>query len=229
MQAQADHETAYRQLLIQGVLALLLPTEDLENECLTSLVGQIVSELIVGNLVVNKLSEPWLLMEICIMLTRLAKGAPQSTSPVTPEQGNLSNSNPSKIQQTKGRKGLALHHHFWSLVQWGFLAVNSIRLFINLVVLSWSLRPRSTTLFVEKPNVTDQHSQGKPFKPLTSSISRHAPVRAPIAEFKVWTFVANLLEMDARMPWLVGAISMVQWTSTRGLGRIAGYDGVVDR
>ncbi|KAM3442988.1 hypothetical protein MY4824_000693 [Beauveria thailandica] len=43
---QQENESAYRQLLVQAVLAILLPTEDLENPCLTAIVGQIFSELI---------------------------------------------------------------------------------------------------------------------------------------------------------------------------------------
>ncbi|RFU35792.1 hypothetical protein B7463_g619, partial [Scytalidium lignicola] len=60
---QAENEAAYRQLLVQGVLAILLPTEDLENECLTSLVSQILSEMILGGGIGGKASEPWLLWE----------------------------------------------------------------------------------------------------------------------------------------------------------------------
>ncbi|KAM3453501.1 hypothetical protein MY3296_003732 [Beauveria thailandica] len=64
---QQENESAYRQLLVQAVLAILLPTEDLENPCLTAIVGQIFSELIVGNIVAGKASQPWLLYEsICI-------------------------------------------------------------------------------------------------------------------------------------------------------------------
>ncbi|KAK8146981.1 translational activator for mitochondrial COX1 [Beauveria asiatica] len=64
---QQENESAYRQLLVQAVLAILLPTEDLENPCLTAIVGQIFSELIVGNILAGKASQPWLLYEsICI-------------------------------------------------------------------------------------------------------------------------------------------------------------------
>ncbi|TLS26914.1 hypothetical protein PpBr36_05223 [Pyricularia pennisetigena] len=58
----AENEAAYRHLLVQGVLAVLLPTEDLENPCLTALVGQIISELIIGGVVAKKASEPWMLL-----------------------------------------------------------------------------------------------------------------------------------------------------------------------
>ena len=60
---QKENEAAYRQLLVHGVLAVLLPTEDLENSCLTALVGQIFSEMIIGNGIGGKASEPWLLWE----------------------------------------------------------------------------------------------------------------------------------------------------------------------
>ncbi|TQS32233.1 hypothetical protein Golomagni_07458, partial [Golovinomyces magnicellulatus] len=64
---QLKNEAEYRQLLVQAILAILLPTEDLENPCLTSLVEQIFSELIIGNNIANKASQPWLLYEcICI-------------------------------------------------------------------------------------------------------------------------------------------------------------------
>src|SRR5216117_635801 len=38
---QQKNEAAYRRLLVQGVLAVLLPTEDLENGCLRTLVREI--------------------------------------------------------------------------------------------------------------------------------------------------------------------------------------------
>ncbi|KOS18322.1 PXA domain protein 1 [Escovopsis weberi] len=55
---QDENETAYRQLLVQAVLAILLPTEDLENPYLTAIVSQILSELIIGNTVAKKASQP---------------------------------------------------------------------------------------------------------------------------------------------------------------------------
>lgn len=210
----------------------MLPTEDLENECLTSLVGQIFSELIIGNLVSNKLSEPWLLLEIFIMLTRLTKGASQSTDHSTAlaqSESDKPDSTAPKVRPVKASVGSSMHQLFWSMVQWGFLVINAVRLVINILVLSRSLPPRSAPFFVKRQNVTDHHNDGQSFKPLTASASKLEPVKAPIADFKIWSCIGNLLEMDARMPWLNGAISMLQWCSTRGPGRVAGYDGVIDR
>ncbi|KAI9864950.1 MAG: hypothetical protein M1830_006072, partial [Pleopsidium flavum] len=44
-----QNEAAYCQLLVQGVLAVLLPPEDLENACLRTLVTDILGELILRN------------------------------------------------------------------------------------------------------------------------------------------------------------------------------------
>ncbi|EDO04496.1 hypothetical protein SS1G_06979 [Sclerotinia sclerotiorum 1980 UF-70] len=63
IKGQSNNEAAYRQLIINGLLAVLLPTEDLENDCLTSLVSQIFSEMILGNGIGGKACEPWLLWE----------------------------------------------------------------------------------------------------------------------------------------------------------------------
>ncbi|ETS85758.1 hypothetical protein PFICI_03783 [Pestalotiopsis fici W106-1] len=231
VQAQADNEAAYRQLLVQGVLALLLPTEDLENECLTSLVGQIFSELIIGNLVAKKLSEPWLLLEIFIMLTRLAKGGPQP--PESPDQLAPTTFEDEPIEDgtlpMKSASRSSPSEWFWSLVQLGFLVVNIIRLLASTWVLSRSLPPRTETLFVQKPVSTDQQKSEKSYNPISSHPLQAGPTRVPIAEFKLWPCVANLLEMDARMPWLGGAFSMMQWSATKGPGQFAGYNGVLDR
>ncbi|XP_044724281.1 PXA domain-containing protein [Hirsutella rhossiliensis] len=68
---QRENEAAYRQLLVQAVLAVLLPTEDLENPCLTALVGQIFSELIIAGVLVNKAAQPWLVFEAFTVLSSI--------------------------------------------------------------------------------------------------------------------------------------------------------------
>jgi hypothetical protein len=51
-------------LLAQNVLAVLLPTEDLQNDCLRALVEQILAEMVVGNIIGNRLCENWALWEL---------------------------------------------------------------------------------------------------------------------------------------------------------------------
>lgn len=216
---------------------MLLPTEDLENECLTSLVGQIFSELIIGNLVANKVSQPWLLWEILIILTRLVAKNRTATPPFAasrqdgPTESHSQGYSPesSRNRPTTGRKSWSFQRIFWSIVQWAFLAVNSIRLIISTMVLSRTLPPRPTPISVRIPESTGHYDGEKPYIPPTDLAAQPAPVKVAIIDFNIWPCVANLLELDVRMPWLGGALSMMQWGATRGPGRVAGYNGIIDR
>jgi mitochondrial splicing suppressor protein 51 len=225
---------AYRQLLVQGVLALLIPTEDLENECLTSLVGQIFSELIIGNLVANKVSEPWLLYEIIIILTRLAQKDRKETASST--HGTRSPGNDREWHSTsnrskRSRSTSSIHRIFWSFVQWGFLAVSSIRLMVITLMLSRTIPPRPTHLFsVRKTEeATGQYDSEKSQDPSGLAQTQDVPSSVPIVSFNIWSCVRNLLEVEVRMPWLSSAMLMMQWVGIAGPGRIARYDGTIDR
>ncbi|RYP50453.1 hypothetical protein DL768_004045 [Monosporascus sp. mg162] len=230
IRAQAENEMTYRQLLAQGLLAILLPTEDLENPCLTALVGEILSELVIGNLVANKISEPWLIWEGLIILTRLAHkgGAVEPSSLPTPRMESPSGPGRSSVSQASTRRSWSLHRLFWSVVQWGFLAVHSIRFVIGAVMLSRSLPPRSKSV-AHHIGWNDHSHTEKPYDPPTSLETQGGSVKIPIAEFYIWSCVAGLLELDVRMPWLTGALSMAQWAAMRGPGRLAGLNGGLDR
>jgi mitochondrial splicing suppressor protein 51 len=231
VQIQAGNEAAYRQLLVQGVLALLLPADDLENECLTSLVGQIFSELIIGNLIANKLSEPWMLLEIFIILTRLAKRDPQS--PGTPaaksDKPDIHHDQESLKESPRRSPGRSITRLFWAVVQWGFLLVSAIRLIAGTIVMSRSLPPRGTPLQGQELKLSKSTGHYDGEKPSKTTARVQTLTRVPIVDFKLWPCVANLLEVDARMPWLGSALSMMQWGAMTGPGNIAGYDGAFDR
>ncbi|KAK8124640.1 uncharacterized protein PG998_000399 [Apiospora kogelbergensis] len=230
LQSQADNETAYRQLLVQGVLALLLPTEDLENECLTSLVGQVFSELILGNLFINKLSEPWMLWEILIILTRLAdQGNSSGTTGSKRSDSTTGNSGPAMDLAPKRPWGSSISTAFWSLIQWGFLAVSLIRSFITTIAQSRSLPPRPPPTAVRTLGSKNHVDDQKQYDSLAGYHFPETPVKVPIAQFSLWSCLANLLEMDVRMPWLGATLSLLQWGAVRGPGTVAGYDGFIDR
>ncbi|KAI1106315.1 PXA domain-containing protein [Jackrogersella minutella] len=232
-QVQANNESAYRQLLVQGVLALLLPTEDLENECLTALVGQLFSELVIGNLIVNKLSEPWLIWEGLIMLTRLVRSKGTKGTVKASEPGNIAprinlKAGSGMAPPTTSHNSLRVQTAFWTVIQWGFILVNSIRLMISTIMLSRALPPRTAPSFIHQAKPTSPSDREESYHPPTASTPSQ-PVKTPIVDFKTWSCVGNLLEIDARMPWMIGALSMIQWGALRGPGNLAGFDGMIDR
>ncbi len=219
---QAENEAAYRQLLVQGVLALLLPTEDLENDCLTALVGQIFSELIIGNVVANRLAEPWLIWEGLIILSGLIRrraGDPSAQSSPRPSPN---------IQPTNAKRSFSIHGLFLTLLQWCFLAANLIRLTVTTVVSSRSIPPR-TRYGSHADEMTRQKTGSLTTDPAGLLDTHVEPVKVPVLAFRIWSAISNLIEMDQRMPWLGGTLSFLQWIAMTGPGRIADVDGVLDR
>jgi hypothetical protein len=200
---------------------------------LTSLVGQIFSELIIGNLVANKISEPWLLLEMFIILARVADrrstpDAPGPSSFQTPGEGDHGQGATVPLP-ARSRTWLSIQQVFWSFIQWGFLAVTSIRLFIATVILSRSLPPRTAPVSVPKLDSTSHYDSEKSYSPPPDAEAQPVSVKVPIVDFSLWHCVANLLEMDVRMPWLTAALSLLQWGAMKGPGRFAGYNGIIDR
>lgn len=215
---QAENELAYRQLLVQGVLAVLLPTEDLENECLTSLVGQILSELIIGGVVVKKASEPWM---IWTGLTILADVLGRKTN----EPRKLDRRR--KRATARGAGGISVPGLLWPFVHYVFAFTTLIRLLITTVVRSRSLPPRDRVLLTKD----DASYFDIGFGASDSSSIQLPPnaTKTPILAFDIWPTISNLLGMDRRMPWLLGGLSMVQWLAIAGPGSVAGFNGIVDR
>ncbi|KAI1752921.1 PXA domain-containing protein [Xylaria castorea] len=233
IQAQADNESAYRQLLVHGVLAVLLPTEDLENECLTSLVGQILSELVIGNLVAGKLSEPWLIWELLIMVTRLIRKKNNSDDPdILPDKTTkASDLNGIYSPAAKSTWPRSLQQIFWSFVNWVFLAAGVIRLIISIVALSQSLPPRphqDAVCVVEATDYQQKKSQSLP-PDADPAAAWTQPARIPVIEFHIWRCIGDILEVEARMPWLQATLSMMQWIALRSPGRVGALDGMLDR
>lgn len=217
---QAENEVAYRQLLVQGVLAVLLPTEDLENECLTSLVGQILSELIIGGVVVKKASEPWM---IWTGLTILADVMGRRR-----DDARRQNKKPPKGGSASGPRSLSLTGLLWSFLHYIFAFTALTRALVTTVAMSRTLPPRGQPLSAKKDDPTLHDDGFGPANPDAIPLAAN-PFETPILAFNIWPTISTLIDMDRRMPWLVGSLSMVQWLAIRGPGNVAGFNGVVDR
>lgn len=216
---QEENEFAYRQLLVQGVLAVLLPTEDLENECLTSLVGQILSELIIGGVVVKKASEPWLIWTgLTILAGVLGRKRRDASRLNTRRKGG----------PPSGQEGLSLSGFLWSLIHYIFAFTAFIRLFVTTVAMSRTLPPRAQPFSIHKDE-RSPHKDGFGATNTDTTSLASDPVQTPVLGFAIWPMLSNLMKIDRHMPWLLGSLSMVQWLAVRGPGNIAGFNGVVDR
>lgn len=213
---------AYRQLLVQGVLAVLLPTEDLENECLTSLVGEILSEMIIGGVIAKKVSEPWMIWTGLTILSDVLRR----------KQKESRRSRLARADSTgQGARGLSIPWLFWSSVHYVFAFITFVRVFVMTLATSRTLPSRAQVLPLSKAELT-RHNDGAvdtKTSAHSSAESSSEAAKTPVLAFSIWSTVSDWLEMDRRMPWLGGNLSMAQWLAIAGPGRVAGFDGVVDR
>ncbi|KAG9246388.1 PXA domain-containing protein [Calycina marina] len=237
VEQQAENEAAYRQLLVQGVMAVLLPTEDLESDCLTSLVGQIFSEMIIGNGIGGKASEPWLLWEGITKTAEVIQSKlPNSKAQVRLERSNsVSSDHAFDVISGSSTKGwrilLSAEKLFWLALQYAFFTFTTIRFIIITIATSSSLptrNPHDTKITgsasfqggLETPNYIRTKR--------TASISNPS-LKEPIIKMKIWSCVSSLLDVDTRMPWMSATISMSQWFALTGPGEVGNTDGMVDK
>jgi hypothetical protein len=235
---QEKHEQAWRHMLVQSVLAVLLPTEDLQNGPLRSLVEEIVAEMIVGNIISNRLCEPWALWDLIansIQAVQGNSGGPQSDATqiskryepsrdsAAPVQssirrlaqfGLLSGSpNSSEAQTTtvKRSQAAAISNVFWMAMSYGLVLFTAGRA-VLVILMTWDKLPLRASTKIE-----GSERSGPP-----------APPR-PILSMGMWNASANIIQLPKRMPWLSGLMSLAQQTVVSGPGRMGATDGMLDR
>lgn len=108
MEKQDANEQAWRQLLAQNVLAVLLPIEDLQNGCLRALVEQILAEMIVGNVISSRLCESWALWDLITnaIETIRARGDTDSAKGKTSKSKKKSDKVPDGKNDTPSKSGI---------------------------------------------------------------------------------------------------------------------------
>ncbi|KAG5922838.1 hypothetical protein E4U42_005225 [Claviceps africana] len=214
---QLKNEAAYRQLLVQAVLTVLLPTEDLENPCLTALVGQIISELIIGNVIANKAAQPWLLYEAVCIAARSVTEKGEGNGRIKSSKG----SNPSMETQRKW----TVHGLFVSIIQLVMLFISTVRFVFNLIKMSLSLPTRASG----SSKRTRDSASASATRDDPAEDSGRTVRKVPVLSFTAWRLVGNVIELPARMPWLNGLLSLGQLGLIHGPGQVANLDGVLDR
>lgn len=246
---QRESESAWRQLLVQGVLAVLLPTEDLENGCLRALVAEMFAEMILGNGISGKACEGWLLWEgitsiAKVLQTDVAKEEDHGPDDQSPEQsmtrlerfGLLSSARSEQSETTSRplapsesrRKAWPnfISGLFWAAVQYIFLASTAVRAMVSALTTSQSLPLRS--LSKEPPSI-EASDQLQPVSNDRLLVTRPLGTKRPVISMRLWSCIAQLTELSVRMPWLLGSISMLHWGLLAGPGKVGDTDGILDR
>jgi hypothetical protein len=227
---QNDHEAAYRQLLVQGVLAVLLPTEDLENACLRTLVADVIAESILGNSIGGKVCEGWFIWASIIKLVEVvqAKLEPRAAGDLI-DVDSRSQLEKFGLLADKSRLGKADHHHrlstlssvFWRVLQYGYLAFMSVRFVILGFTTAYSQPLRSASV--------SRTPAARESSPMEKSTDRHHRPPRPILSFRIFPLVSVLLDLPSRMPWLSGSMALLHHHLMHGMLKVGATDGILDQ
>lgn len=231
--AQSENEAVYRKLLANGILAVLLPTEDLENSSLRTLVSDVLSDLILGKEVAGRICEGRFFWEVITKLATVVRqrkegldeaDSPNDTPPSRLEQfGLLSGQNDSTHPQPTQSQ---LTVWIWNVLQ---------RFYLGYV----ALRFIATGLFrvASNPGPGPSHGAGVSFPTATpgsqkegiDSTSGGITGKRPVLDYRVFSMTSTVLDLSKRMPWFYGLVSLSQHLILAGPGRVGDTDGVLDR
>lgn len=244
---QQLNEEAWRQLLVQGALAVLLPTEDLENACLRALVAEIFSEMILGNAVSQKVCEPWFLWDAITTLIQASQShteAPESRNDETTasrleqfgllsQDSHQDGAGDSNLNRRRSSAASTASGLFWMGVQYIFLASRALWIFAHALATSPSLPSRSKTWLAVQSSYSPPQAERQDGASLKceSEISSTglADSQRPILDMGIWPMISKVIALNARMPWLSGMFALVHYGAVYGPGKVADTDGGIDR
>lgn len=226
---QQENERLYRHLLAQGVLAVLLPTEDLENVCLRTLVEDVLSDLILGNQVGGRICEGWFIWTAVSKVIALTKQR-DAESALSREKASDAVSELNRLEKF----GLLSddndrHEHLpqnsqskmslwiWKVLSSTYLAYVTVRFIIGGLVHTAFFKSEAST---KEANPADQLYT---LKKSSQEITR------PVLSYRAFSLISHLAEMPQRMPWLSGFFSLIQSLALTGPGKLGDVGGILDR
>jgi hypothetical protein len=225
---QAENEAAYRQLLAQGLLAVLLPAEELENACERTMVADILADLILGTAVGGKACAGWVIWEgigktaehlhAQIEPTATGQEMERDTRSRLERFGLLTEKEEGRPTSCRpGRRSMASATAWWVL-QYGYLVAVAVR-FLLLGLVTASSRPRRSRPAAGRP---------PPASPMAAAGDAPTPKR-PILSYRLFSAASLLLDLPARTPWLHGTLCLLHHHLVRRPRRLAATDGLIDK
>ncbi|RDH27206.1 PXA domain-domain-containing protein [Aspergillus welwitschiae] len=223
---QRENESIYRQLLVHGMLAVLLPTEDLENASLRTLLGDILADLVLGNAVAGKISEGWFLWDsITKVVDRVGRNE-QEEDVATATLGQRSRLHKyGLLSQEAFTEGHSSSHvqvpvpdWIWQALQYAYMIYVTLR-FIVIGLFRVASAPPVTASLTPCPPTSN--ADGPP--------SCATSKKRPVLDYRLYGMVSQVMDVPQRMPWLCGMLALIQYLILAGPGRLGDTDSVLDR
>ena len=210
---------------MQSALAVLLPTEDLENACLRTLVADVIAESILGNAIGGKMCEGYFVWSNIARMTDLVKARvePKATGEEIEVDtrsrlekfGLLSERDSTALEVDNKRSPISAV--FWRILQYAYLAFVAVRFVLQGFIAAYSEPLRSTSL-----------SSAMAPSPTARTIPPRRPLR-PLLSFKIFSLISTILDLPLRMPWALGSLSLGQHHLITGPFKLGATDGILDQ
>lgn len=227
---QLTNEAAYRQLLVQGALAVLLPTEELENVCVRTLIADVLGETLLGSLIGGKACEARFIWNNIIKIVEMIKSRQQPYATGEDHEidhrsrlekfGLVSDHGPSGEAAIPTHESIATKV-FWQVLQYGYLTISVLWFMIGGLVATSSRR---------RGQASSTHGavQGRDLPPITKIAEPPNILRRPVLHFRIFPLISVLLNLPHRMPWLSGILSLLQHQLIYGPWKVGVQDGLID-
>jgi len=202
--------------LAQGLLAVLLPPGDLQNPCLRALVSEVSADLVIGNFIGQRFCDGVFIYDMIRKVAdtvqpRLGHDRWAIDSEEEPRDrlsrfGLLSKNPTASIGRSARRK---LSDVLYLVCQYALLALSALRALIKIIITAPALPSRKTNVFRTSPTSTP----ATPRDPSTESI-KPDPLALhtikPIINYAAWPTVADIACLEARVPWVLGSLALLQ-------------------
>lgn len=226
---QSNNETAYRQLLVNAALAVLLPTEELENACVRTLIADVIGETILGSTIGAKASEGWFIWGSIIKIVDAIKAhlEPKATGEQIEsdtrsrlERFGLLSERGQRTEHSRHSQRSIWSKFCWRILQYGYFIFIGFRFVAVGLVAASSQTPRS------------------PLRPGTAHGTNSPPIvkmmqtpeyRRPILKFRIFSLISVLFNLSIYMPWLSGLFSLLQHHMIHGLLKVGATNGLLDQ
>jgi hypothetical protein len=207
---------------------VLLPTEDLENACLRTLVCDILADLIIGNQVSGRMCEGWFLWESVTKILDIVRSRQShevdATTAVPHEQsqlqkfGLLSPKEEFERHHSSSKGQLRIPDWVWDTLQLVYLVYVTLRFILTGIFRVASVPVSSPSSFT----ALTSHANEAP-------ASCNPPWKRPVLDYRIFGMLSQLLDIPRRMPWLGGLLALFQYLILAGPGRLGDTDSVLDR
>lgn len=225
---------------------MLLPTEDLANACLRTLVTDIIADLILGRALADKVCEPWFLhgavSKVVEIVTSRASG-----ETVTHQKASQHEDRTSRLEKfgllsskTADQENNSSEQHqsstsvwIWKLLQCAFIAYQSLR-FILVGIAHAQHLPRRVAhnqhpVDISTSASSSVHSQKSPASSTRRLSDAHSRSPRAVINYRLFSCISTILDLSVRMPWLASSLGFWQHVLNDGPGRYASANSTLDK